>query len=434
MKIFLITALAFIGSSINAQIINTIAGNGTSGSAGDNAAATLAQLNYPSAVAVDAAGNVYIADASNNRIRKINTGGIISTIAGTGVAGYSGDGAAATLAQLNSPFGVTVDVAGNVFIADASNNRVRKINTGGIISTIAGTGVLGYSGDGAAAALAQLSYPYGVVVDAAGNVYISDNANHRIRKIDINGIISTIAGTGVAGYSGDGAAATLAQLNYPSGIAVDAAGTVYIADYFNHCICKINTGGIISTYAGTGAPGYSGDGAAATLAQLNYPSGVAVDAAGNLYIVDYLNSRTRQVNTGGIISTFAGTGVAGYSGDGAAATLAQVNRPLGLALDAAGTVYIADYNNHRIRTVSGAIGMDEPYIKNEVIIYPTPTNNYININSSSELNSIAIYNSLGEIVLQTKTKNTQEQIDVSKLPQGFYTILVQRKYLRFIKE
>ncbi|MBA3663048.1 MAG: T9SS type A sorting domain-containing protein [Bacteroidetes bacterium] len=353
-KSLLITLLACVGYSTitKAQIINTIAGTGVSGYSGDGAAATIATLNNPAAVAVDAAGNIYIADASNNSIRKVNTSGIISTLAGTGVAGYSGDGAAATLATLNGPIGVAVDAVGNVYIADEYNHRIRKINTGGVISTFAGTGVLGYSGDGSAATISTLYFPIGVAVDAAGNVYIADYGNDRIRKVNTGGVISTIAGNGLGGYSGDGAAATLAQLSGPTGVAVDPTGNVYIADYVNHRIRKVNAGGVISTLAGTGVAGYSGDGAAATLAQLNYPFGVAEDAAGNVYISDKYNHCIRKVNTGGIISTFAGTGVAGYSGDGAAATLAQLNYPFGVAEDAAGNVYIADLSNNSIRKVS----------------------------------------------------------------------------------
>ncbi|NCX95569.1 MAG: hypothetical protein EBX41_04010, partial [Chitinophagia bacterium] len=303
LKKALVACALLLGISwgVKAQIITTIAGNGSGGYSGDGGAATAASLNEPKGVAVDASANVYIADCFNNRIRKVNTSGIISTIAGNGSAGYSGDGGAATAASLSLPKGVAVDASGNVYFPDQNNNRIRKVNTSGVISTIAGNGSLGYSGDGGAATAASLSGPYGVAVDASGNVYIADCFNNRIRKVNTSGVISTIAGngyhdsTGRGGYGGDGGAATAASLNYPIGVAVDASGNVYIADYNNKRIRKVNTSGIISTIAGNGSPGYSGDGGAATAASFNYSEGVAVDASGNVYIADSYDNRIRKV-------------------------------------------------------------------------------------------------------------------------------------------
>ena len=229
---------------------------------------------------VDAAGNLFIADGSNNRIRKVDPAGTISTVAGTGVGGgfgFSGDGGPATGAQLNAPFGVFVDAAGNLFIADVGNHRIRKVDPAGTISTVAGTGVggfSGFSGDGGPATEAQLHFPAGVFVDAAGNLFIADASNHRIRKMDPAGTISTVAGTGVEGFSGDGGPATEAQLHFPAGVFVDAAGNLFIADASNHRIRKVDPAGTISTVAGTGTAGFSGDGGPATGAQLNGPSGV----------------------------------------------------------------------------------------------------------------------------------------------------------------
>jgi len=334
------------------QIITTIAGTVTAGYSGDGGTATSAQLNRPYGVALDASGNIYIADAWNHRIRKVDTGGNISTIAGTGTAGYSGDGSAATSANLKDPSGVVVDASGNVYIADYGNHRVRKVDMTGNISTIAGTGTGGYSGDGGAANSAQLNNPDGLALDASGNIYIADNYNHRIRKVATSGNISTIAGAGTGGYSGDGGAATSAQLYNPTGLAVDASGNVYIADNNNHRIRKVATSGNISTIAGNGTGGYSGDGGAATSAKLNGPPVVVVDASGNVYIADYSNHRVRKVDTTGNISTIAGTGTAGYSGDGGAATSAKLDRPYGVALDASGNIYIADQGNNRIRKIT----------------------------------------------------------------------------------
>ncbi|MFB5761966.1 cadherin-like beta sandwich domain-containing protein [Paenibacillus medicaginis] len=331
--------------------ISTAAGNGTSGYSGDGGAATTAQLANPTGVATDSSGNLYIADYANNRVRKVDSSGNISTVAGTGSEGYSGDGRAATTAQLNNPFGVAVDNSGNLYIADFNNNRIRKVDSLGNISTVAGTGSEGYSGDGRAATTAQLAGPTGVAVDNSGNLYIADFMNNRIRKVDSSGNISTVAGTGENGYSGDGGAATTAQLSDPQGVAVDSSGNLYIADRGNNRIRKVDSSGNISTVAGTGEWGYSGDGGAATTAQLYYPFDVAVDSSGNLYIADAINQRIRKVDSLGNISTVAGTGEAGYSGDGGAATTAQLNNPFGVAVDNSGNLYIADFNNNRIRKV-----------------------------------------------------------------------------------
>jgi sugar lactone lactonase YvrE len=225
----------------------------------------------------------------------VTTSGIISTLAGNGIKGYSGDGDAATNASLNGPSGVSVDAVGNLYIADNGNHRIRKVNTSGVISTVAGNGIKGYGVDGVTATSVSLNGPNGVAVDAAGYIYITDDYNHRIRKVNPSGVISTVAGNGIQGYSGDGDAATNASLNGPSGVSVDAAGNLYIADNGNHRIRKVTTSGVISTVAGNGIGGYSGDGGSATSASLSFPSGVALDAAGNLYIVDSNNGRIRKV-------------------------------------------------------------------------------------------------------------------------------------------
>ena len=290
----------------------TIAGTGAIGYTGDGGAATSATLASPSAVAYDASGNLYLADAQNHVVREISKSGQISTIAGTGIEGYSGDGEAATAALLDTPTGVAVDSAGNVYIADSHNHRIRKVS-GGTISTIAGTGTPGYAGDGSAAIAAQLSLPSAVAVDSNGNVYIADTNNQRIRKIT-GTTITTIAGNGEELYAGDGAAATAAVLDQPTGVAVDAIGNVYIADRHNHRIRMVTPAGTISTIAGSGpasfSGGFSGDGAPATAAPLAKPSGVSVDGAGNIYIADTDNQRIRQVS-GTAVATVAGQRPAG---------------------------------------------------------------------------------------------------------------------------
>lgn len=324
----------------NKGIINTLVGTGTLGFAGDGSTASKAQLNLPTGVALDSSGNVYIADSANNRIRK-DAGGTLTTIGGNGGYSYSGDGGKATAAQLYAPQAVAVDAAGNLYIADTANNVIRKVTTDGVISTFAGTGTAGNGGDNGAAASAQLNSPEGVAVDSAGNVYIADTANSKIRKVTPGGTISTYAGSGTAGYGGDGGAATSAQLNSPTSVAVDADGNLYIADLLNSAVRKVTPGGTITTLAGNGVQGYNGDRIAASKALLNFPQSVAVDSAGNVYIADQMNSRVRMVSTGGNIATIAGTGVAGSGGDGGLAINAQIT-PVGIAVDSAGNVYISD--------------------------------------------------------------------------------------------
>jgi len=351
--------MLFLGgySSLSAQNIYTFAGiSGARGYTGDGGYATLAHLASPRGVATDATGNVYFCDAANDVIRKVNTAGIISTLAGTGAAGYSGDGGAASAAQLSSPLGIAIDAAGNIYIADQNNDCIRKINTSGIISTIAGVGgTAGFAGDGGAASTALLSRPNSVMVSPAGNIYISDAGSAVVRMINTSGIISTFAGDTVIGYSGDGGPATAASIDRPVGLAMDASGNVYIADASDDVVRKVNTSGVISTFAGTGTAGYSGDGGAALSAQLSAPTGLVFDGSGNLYIADYTNNVIRKVNTSGVISTYAGNGTRGYYGDGGAATSAELNTPFGLAIFGTTNFYIADYGNNVIRRVGSPV-------------------------------------------------------------------------------
>lgn len=270
------------------------------------------------------------------------------------MAGFSGDGGPATAARLREPTGVVMDGAGNLYFADHFNHRIRKVDIGGIITTVAGTGVVGFSGDGGPATAARLNFPAETEVDAAGNLYIADQLNDRVRKVNTSGIITTVVGTGVAGFSGDGGPATAARLHEPIDLIFDGSGNLYIADHDNQRIRKVDAGGIITTVAGTGVAGFSGDGGVATAANLNGPREVELDGAGNLYIVDTDNNRVRKVNAGGIITTVAGTGVAGFSGDGGLATVAQLDGPNGAAVDGSGNLYIADRDNHRIRKVFAA--------------------------------------------------------------------------------
>jgi uncharacterized protein (TIGR03437 family) len=334
-------------------IITTVAGNGGPGFAGDGGLATSASLNSPSGLAVDASGNLYIADYGNNRIRKVSATGVITTFAGNGNKGFAGDGAAATSAALNGPRGVAVDVSGNLYIADSGNNRIREVSPSGIITTVAGNGFYTFSGDSGPATSASLAAPYSVAVDASGNLFITDSGNIRVRKMSASGIITTVAGNGTAGFSGDGGPAPAASLGAPEGVAVDAGGNLFIAEFYNDRIRKVSAGGIITTFAGNGNFGFSGDGGPATAASLNGPSGVFADALGNLYIADTSSDRIRKVTPDGIITTIAGsTSPGGFAGDGGPATSARLNLPVGLAVDASGNIFIADDLNGLVRKVS----------------------------------------------------------------------------------
>jgi sugar lactone lactonase YvrE len=326
-------------------VLTLVAGNGTAGYSGDNGPATSAQLSYPAGVAVDAAGNLYI--AGGNRIRKVSNG-VITTVAGNGTAGYSGDNGPATSAQLSYPAGVAVDAAGNLYVA--GDNRIRKVSNG-VITTVAGNGTAGYSGDNGPATSAQLNWPISLAVDGAGNLYIVDNQNFCIRKVS-NGLITTVAGNGTQGYSGDNVPATGARLDAPEGVAVDGAGNLYIADGGSDSIRKVSNG-VITTVAGNGACcGFGGDNGPATSAELYAPNGVAVDGAGNLYIADSGNDRIRRVSNG-VITTVAGG--AGAFGDNGPATGADLWAPEGVAVDSSGNLYVADTFSQRIRRVSNGV-------------------------------------------------------------------------------
>ncbi len=333
------------------QTITTVAGNGNAAFSGDGFAATSASLDHPHGIALDAAGNLYIADSDNWRVRRVSASGTISTIAGNGLNAESGDGAAATAASFSDVQSVALDASGNLYVADTSNRRVRLITPGGIVTSIAGTGTQGFSGDGGLATSAELGRPEAIAFDAAGNLYIADSVNQRIRKIDTSGIISTIAGNGVDAFAGDGGPAIAASLGFPIAVAVDFAKNVYVADGDNNRIRMITPGGIITTFAGNGNGGFSGDGGLAINASLNIPSGLAFDAAGNLYIADAGNNRIRKVDTSGNISTVAGGATNGFSGDNGAAAQALLDFPWALAASAT-NLYIADRVNNRIRLIS----------------------------------------------------------------------------------
>jgi sugar lactone lactonase YvrE len=382
--------------------IVTAAGTGTSGNGLDNIPAVLSPLNGPSGVAIDPNGTVYFTDTNNHRIRAINSAGIVRTIAGSPTAEVLGDGGPASQAMLHFPFGLHRDADGNLYVADASRNSIRKITPDGRISTVVGNGVFGFSGDNVAATATALRFPYQAVTDPGGNLLIADHLNSRVRRVSPQGIITTVAGTGTPGFDGDGGPAAAArisapggifadgildfaftdsynglirrvrngsistvagrgipslandsraafvELREPNGVAIDAAGDLYICDARNSRILKLSSDGIVRLVAGSGISGYSGDGGQATQANLFFPEKIAVDLKGNLYIADFENNRVRMVTPAGIISTIVGTGTGGWNGDGLG-TQVQINHPRGLTSDPSGNLYFVDYGNGRVR-------------------------------------------------------------------------------------
>ena len=420
-------AFAVYSPYTNAQIITTFAGTGVSGYSGDNNLATIAKLNSCTGVAVDGAGNVYIADKNNNVVRKVSTTGIITTFAGKDTAGYSGNGGQATAAKLNKPYSVATDAAGNVYIADYGNNVIRVVSTSGIINTYAGNDTAGYSGDNGDASYASLNGPEGIAIDGAGNLYIADANNNVIRKVDIGGVITTIAGNGSPGNTGDNGAATSARLHSPSGVAVDAFGDVFIADVNNNVVREvIDSTGIIVPYAGNYSPGHAGDGGAATAAQLYFPASVSVQG-GSLYIADQGNNTIRRVDSLGMISTFAGTRTAGYTGDNNLPTDAELSGPVGVYADGWTRVYISDNNNNVIRVVKpGNAGVSSSNIAQGVRIYPNPTIGMLTIEIPTIVNNavITVANVLGNDVFTTNTNAVSTIVNLGNIPTGNYTVKV----------
>jgi len=386
-----------------AGVMTTIAGNGGSGFNGDGVQATSATLNLPRGVAVDAAGNLYIADSYNSRVRKVSASGVITTVAGSGKQAAPTDGVTATSSSLLTPVSVALDAAGNLFFADSSSGEICKVSSAGTLNIVAGrprnVGESTFLGDGGVATKAVMNVPEGLGVDASGNLYVADSRNGRVRKVTA-GIIDTAAGNALSSALGDGGAAVSSPLASPAGVVADSSGNLFIADSSSARVRKVTPAGIISTVAGTGYPGYGGDGGVATAAQLSAPAGLALDSTGDLYIADSGNQRIRKVTPAGIISTvaggtgtrpdgsltlpvsiavdtagnlyvadrskqsvfkvapggtlskFAGTGTSGFSGDGGPAVSAALSWPSGVALDAAGNLYIADSSNDRVRRVA----------------------------------------------------------------------------------
>jgi hypothetical protein len=422
-KLITTVAIAFCLTA-NAQTISTFAGNGTNAYNGDGGQATAASMGEMLSVIADKNGNIFFTDLTYNVVRKISTSGIITTVAGTGAFGFSGDGGMATAAKLNGTRVIAVDKAGNLYLEDTGNYRVRKINTAGVISTVVGNGIVGYSGDGGMATAASIDFSEGITVDTVGNIYVADETHGVIRKINTNGIISTFAGSGTQGYSGDNGPATNAQLAL-QGITADNKGNLFIADEGNRVIRKVDANGIITTIAGTGGvAGFSGDGGAATLAELSGAGEIAIDAGGNVYISDFFNSRIRYVNASGIISTIAGNGTPGYAGDNGPALQAEFGGLAGVCIYG-NHLYIADFHNYRIREVTFAAPEGiSPYsnFTNQLTLYPNPNKGSFTIELNSEAKqTLQIFDVNGKLVL-TQTISGKTNIDATNLAEGVYNL------------
>ncbi len=438
--LFFCVAITFCSAQ---NYVSTYAGNGTPALInGDTAAA---RFKNPFGMCIDKFENIYVADAGNNCIRKITPGGIVSTLAGTGVAGFL-DGPAAS-AQFNSPTGVYADDLGNVYVADFLNHRIRKISSTGSVTTIAGDGTAGYL-DGAAAT-AQFNYPRGIVRNKSGALFVGDSWNHRIRKISVTGTVSTYAGGGGAMSVGSvgallNAQDTAARFYTPAGLSIDRNGNVFVADAYNHRIRKIDTSRVVSTVAGSGPTGNGSGGFLNGLvanALLNTPTELYVDSAGKIYIGDTFNNRVRLVSTG-VVSTYAGKGPAGFVDD--MDTLAKFNYTRGVVCNASSSkVYAADYNNNAVRKIAFGtfVGINEMALKNELLIYPNPVKEYLNFSPENKFQSteldVKVIDVLGRETCFLNF-NLNRSLPLNKFLPGIYTLFISgtdfKITKKFIKE
>ncbi len=435
--------------SISGQTITTFAGTGTAGNSGYGNPATTANIAAPSTGTFDKSGNFFfISTSGSDRLSKVDVSGTISLIAGgiAGSGGFSGDGGSASAATFNKPQAVAIDRKGNLYIADAYNNRIRKIDIStNVISTFAGNGGTGLVGDGGPATSANVYNPLDVCFDKKGNLYIAEAQHYRIRKVDTNGIISTFAGIGGAfGFSGDGGPATTALLSEVWGICADNQDNLYLADFGNGRVRKVSTAGIISTIAGKGGSMVQcGDGGPATAACVS-PERIAIDNFGNLYVTSYISNRVRIITSLGIINTFAGTGVGGYNGDNGSATAAQLNYPSGLAIDSCGNLYIADLENARIRKVyfehCDYLKVESTRAEsNEISIYPNPAIDQLHIDNISENTSCVILNPVGSKIFFYTLSECNNLLSIKSLPSGVYFLELksesgERTVTRVVKE
>lgn len=426
----LLCMLLVTAVSARAQaIITNIAGNGITQYIGDGFPATDLSLAVPSGICIHPAnGDLYIADYAVARVRKLTQAGVISTYGGNGILGFGGDGEPATNAMLREPTGTALDATGNLYITEEYNNRVRRIDAAtGIISTIAGSGAGGYGGDGGNALSAAMEQPAGLCVDKWNNIYIADRGNHRIRRVDAgSGIITTVAGNGLSGYGGDGGVATAAMLSSPMGVCTDTAGNLYIADKDNNAVRRVQLStGIISTVAGTGAADYSGDEGPATAAKLVQPYSVFVSSRSNLYIADFGNNRIRVVTKDGIMHTLAGSGLFGFVPGSGPALEARLGGPTGVCADAAENVYFTDGGNSaawRVSPVYNAV-LPARAATGGLRVWPNPASDYMTIALPVDVaTTVTVLRPDGTVAGCYHSANGRLTIDVSELPSGLYYI------------
>ncbi len=417
------------------QNISVVAGTGADGScppcSGNGGPATAAQIWAPTGVAVDANGNIYIAEEFNACIQKVTaSSGIITVVAGQGAGGLTANGIAATDAKLSQPSGVALDALGNIYIADQGTSLIREVTvSSGLINTIGGGGV-SIADEVLQPPQPQLSFPDGLTLDGSGNIYFSDQGTNLVREITASsGTINTIAGGG--SLLGDGGPATAAQLNAPFGVALDASNNLYISDQYNNRIRMVNTSGTINTFAGNGIAAYSGDGGQATAAEISLPWGVAVDSHGNVYIGDWANYAVRIVNSSGIISTFAGDNMEDnntFFGNGGPAAAAELNEPAGIAFDASGNTYIADYSDEAVRMVTATTTEVSKIssASNEVNTYPIPNNGYFTVTGLMQGQAVELYNYLGKKIATQYVASVQStmRFDIAANADGIYLIRV----------
>jgi trimeric autotransporter adhesin len=437
----LLACCTFFTNDLKAQKVYTLAGTGVQGYAGEDSVATdiAVKINTPSQIAIDTAGNIIFADKNNAVVRRVNMRtGRIRTIAGNGTAGYSGDGGAATAAQLRAPVGVAVDDTGSIFISDLASQTIRRVTPLGVISTYAGVdNTPGFTGDGGPAAAANFHNPFYITVDKNRNLYIADTTNNLIRKIDPTGTISTVAGSGTAGYSGDGGPATAARLHWPTSVAADTLGNLYIMDSRNNAVRKVNSSGIITSIAGNpsiGAVswGYTGDGGQATSAQLNYPIDLAVDKYGNVFIADINNDAIRMVTADGRIKTVAGCHVRGFNHDSNLATNTQFYA-ITAVKERNGILYISDSGNSRVRYMSlMKLGITETAFNDgNISLSPNPNggNFVISGRTTGQHVTMSVMDYSGKAILADKVEINngayKKQVNLDKnLPPGMYFIKV----------
>ena len=419
----------FTTQSLLAQggIITSLAGNGITQYIGDGWPATSFSLAEPMGVCVDKSGNIYVSDNADSRIRKIDIYDTLFTICGnSGLPGYLGDNGPATAASCKNPTSICFDTSGNLLIADQLNHVIRKLNLATRqISTIAGIGFPGSVGDNGPATNARLNEPTGICADKSGNIFIAEKQNHIIRRIDAGtGIITTVAGNHNPGFFGDNGPATLGKLAYPSSVTVDNSGNIFIADYGNSRIRKVNTTtGIITTIAGNNFSTLAGNNGPASAASLNRPTVVFMSNHGVLYISDFGNNQIRSINQDGIINAFAGTGGTGYSGDGGPATAARIYGPQGIFVDDSEYVYFADATNSAIRKISRlTTGIQDILNLTTLDVYPNPSHGVVQLQINNHIGdmSLTVTNVMGQIVFTSTIDSQHQEVNLSQQTPGIY--------------